>query len=1342
MPTADIPIVGPIINKVFGTRNERVVRKYLQRVEEINDLEPQARKLTDDQIRAKTAQFRQRIKGGEEAAKVLPEAFAVAREAMDRNIGLRNMFNPKYAEKFPVERLPAAARSLYEQTKAAMDAAPVMPPDEAFLGNEEPQAGWVYLDIPVELYEAARALFPESRPPFRARPFDVQLLGGMVLYSGKIAEMKTGEGKTIVGPLACYMASLEGWKVNVVTVNDYLVQRDRDWTYPFFRGLGLTVGAIHPMHMQDEDQKRLMYACDVVYGTTAEFGFDFLRDNMKRSVDAQVQRVREFAIVDEVDSILIDEARTPLIISGPAHEDSPRYELADQLARHLVKLQKPWNDADEKVEQTKRLIKGTEGDIRNAREKGQVPVLQKKLADLTASLPRLEKERDQFVRYYEMEKERKQVHVTHHGVAEAQKQAQLGSFYVGDNIDLPHLLGQSLRAHAVYELDVDYVVMPTQDSQSGRMEPDVVIVDVNTGRPMVGRQWSDGLHQAMQAKEGLKVRQETQTVATITIQNFFKMYKRLAGMTGTADTEAQEFNDIYKLDVVTIPTNLPVIRRDFEDVVYLTSKDKWEAIVEEIKNFHDMGRPVLVGTTSVEKSEVLSKMLTGKYGIRHEVLNAKQHEREANIVENAGQLGAVMIATNMAGRGTDIKLGPVSREALLDHWLRRSIAPRELTVESTDEQVRELIFRKIAPKELGIPKREADAMAFPELELSLLRHWARSYTFIDPKKIESMKAEDLKTSLDEHGRFRVHRIGWVSTIEQLGGLHVIGTERHESRRIDNQLRGRCGRQGDQGSSRFFVGLEDDLMKMFAGETTMKILSRLGMKEGDAIEHPMLSKSIVRAQRKVEERNFQVRKNILEYDEVMEHQRRGFYGTRQRVLDGRDVKGLMFEYIRGAAEAAIDKYLDPDYRAESIALFASEKLNTSISAERLRGRDADEMDAFVRKEAIDEARHEIAVTLGEYIPDGADPVDIDTKGLIDWASRRFAVELDSGDILEKPIKQVRDRLETAAHHQIDSTDLSDMDRFLVSDYGSTELAKWLRNTMELEFKPEELSAKQSREQIADMVIDRVRAAYQKREEEYPVDFTMELAMMSARSNPGQAMAFLAEWANKRLGLAWAADYVKTKNPQAIREELVAESRKFVESDRIDKAIAEAVAIKDDAALEEHLREKYNATFPLWMKRLKDEERANAIRSRVEGFLRSELLQFERFVLLEVLDTAWKDHLYAMDQLRDAIGFRAFSQQDPRIEYKREGSRLYNEMLNKVRDRVAEYVFKMRLRPQMAPAPQERPAAPQPGGGAPPGVPPGAPAPARPPAAVLNLGGAGTISGPGFDTFQAPPGSPQA
>ncbi|MCA9298064.1 MAG: hypothetical protein KDA28_03300, partial [Phycisphaerales bacterium] len=527
----DIPLVGPIINKLFGSRNERFVKRYTNRVEQITAQEPAIRALTDEQLREKTAVLRERFAKGESAVDLLVDAFAVAREAMDRAVGIRNVFNPKHREAFPADQLPANVKALYDQTIATIDATEDRAPEGDLLGAENPVPAWQWIDIPHEIYDAVRELFPESRPPFRARPFDVQLIGGMVLFQGKVAEMKTGEGKTIVAPRAAYLASLEGYKVNVVTVNDYLVQRDRDWTFPYFHALGLTVGAIHPNHMQSEDTKRLMYQCDVVYGTTAEFGFDYLRDNMKRSVDQQVQRVREYAIVDEVDSILIDEARTPLIISGPAHEEQPRYELADNLAKHLVEMQKEWNDADKKVEQCKNLIKGTEGDIRNARDKSAIPELQKRLDEANANLPKLQEQRDQFVQYYEVEEERKTVHLTHRGTDEAQKKAGVGSFYVGQNTDVPHLLEQALRAHAVYVKDKDYVILPVPDQQTGQTDMAIVIVDPNTGRPMYGRQWSDGLHQSIEAKEGVKIKQETQTVASITIQNFFKMYKKLAGMT-------------------------------------------------------------------------------------------------------------------------------------------------------------------------------------------------------------------------------------------------------------------------------------------------------------------------------------------------------------------------------------------------------------------------------------------------------------------------------------------------------------------------------------------------------------------------------------------------------------------------------------------------------------------------------------------------------------------------------------------------------------------------------------------------------------------------------------------
>jgi len=521
--------------RIFGSRNERILKSYHRRVEQINAWEATVSKLTDAELQAKTPEFQQRLAQGEKLSVVMLEALAVAREVMDRAVGIRNIFNPVHQfdpRNFP-RNLPGDVQTLYAQTAAQ---AAALEPKLILGGGEVPIPGWMQVEIPVAIYEAVRTLHPQSRPPFRARPFDVQLIGGMVLGEGKIAEMKTGEGKTIVSPLACYLACLENLKCNVVTVNDYLVQRDRDWVFPFYHHLGLSVGAIHPMHMQPQQGKFQAYACNVVYGTNSEFGFDYLRDNMAMSVEEQYQKRRDFCIIDEVDSILIDEARTPLIISGPAHEDTPRYELADQLARHLMQKQRQWDAGNEKVEQTKKRIKGLEGDIRNTNDKSTIPALREESRKLLENLPQLEAERDQFTNFYEVEREKKQSHLTHEGVAEAQKVANIGSFYVGNNMDLPHLLENALRAHVIYQRDKDYVVK----------DGEVIIVDEFTGRLMIGRQWSDGLHQAVEAKEKVKVKQETQTMATVTIQNYFKLFKRLAGMTGTAMTEGTEFAEIYK----------------------------------------------------------------------------------------------------------------------------------------------------------------------------------------------------------------------------------------------------------------------------------------------------------------------------------------------------------------------------------------------------------------------------------------------------------------------------------------------------------------------------------------------------------------------------------------------------------------------------------------------------------------------------------------------------------------------------------------------------------------------------------------------------------------------------
>ena len=498
-----VPFFGPLARLIFGTRNQRMVKRYLAEVARVNSFEPGIRALTDAELRAKSEEFRRRIAAGEKALDLRAEVFAVAREAMDRAVGLRTMLDPATdlsgaagsvlvssgGESAPIRgldasKLPAEAREMLESLRAQVAERPDLQPEGDLRGCAGPTPAWQTIDIPNRLYEAVRELHPTSRPPFRARPFDVQIVGAIVLSEGRIAEMKTGEGKTIVAPLAAYLAALEGLKVHVVTVNDYLVQRDRDWTFPFFRALGLTVGAIHPFHMQPPDRKIVAYSCDVIYGTTAEFGFDFLRDNMKMRTEEQVQKRHDFAIVDEVDSILIDEARTPLIISGPAHAHAPRYDLADTLARHLVSKQSAWNDANDRLDRAKVEAASLEGDIRSTRDKGEIPRMRERLAELKRQLPGLEADRDRHTQFYEVELDKKRATLTHEGVEEAQRNAGIGSFYVGDNIDMPHLLEQAIRAHAVYQRDRYYVVAPDDRGEAG-----VVIVDQNTGRKMVGRQW-------------------------------------------------------------------------------------------------------------------------------------------------------------------------------------------------------------------------------------------------------------------------------------------------------------------------------------------------------------------------------------------------------------------------------------------------------------------------------------------------------------------------------------------------------------------------------------------------------------------------------------------------------------------------------------------------------------------------------------------------------------------------------------------------------------------------------------------------------------------------------------
>jgi preprotein translocase subunit SecA len=695
-----------IVKKVIGSKNDRELKKLNPLIQQVNQLESEIKKLTDEQLQAKTDIFRQQLYEGKPLDDLMPEAFAVVREASVRTLKMRH--------------------------------------------------------------------------------FDVQLMGGIVLHQGKIAEMKTGEGKTLMATMPIYLNALEGKGTHVITVNDYLARRDAEWMGAIYRFLGLSVGVI--LHGMDDQERQAAYGCDVTYGTNNEFGFDYLRDNMKFKLEDYAQRELNFAIVDEVDSILIDEARTPLIISGPTEDRTDKYYLIDKI------------------------------------------------------IPRLNQKTD-----YEVEEKTKTVVLSDQGVARIEELLKITNLFEPSQMETLHHVNQALKAHILFKRDVDYVVKDNQ----------VMIVDEFTGRLMPGRRYSDGLHQALEAKEGVKIESENQTLASVTFQNFFRMYNKLAGMTGTADTEAVEFKQIYNLDVMVIPTNMPMIRIDNPDVIYKTKTEKYRAVVREIIERHQKGQPMLVGTISIDDSEKLSRMLTKK-GVRHEVLNAKFHEKEAEIVAQAGRKGALTIATNMAGRGTDIVLGGNA----------------------------EMLAKKKIKEDMSAAEQE---QIFSELQLQCER-----------EREEVLAA---------------------------GGLHILGTERHESRRIDNQLRGRSGRQGDPGSTRFYLALDDDLMRIFGSERIAKVMDTLGIEEDEPIEHGMISKAIENAQRRVEGHNFDIRKQLLEYDDVINKQRETIYALRRDILGQDNLRELALDYMDEVATELIERLVS---EKDPVAEWDYEALNAGFS----------------------------------------------------------------------------------------------------------------------------------------------------------------------------------------------------------------------------------------------------------------------------------------------------------------------------------------------------------------------------------------------------------------------------
>jgi preprotein translocase subunit SecA len=675
--------------------------------------------------------------------------------------------------------------------------------------KEKLAQGAVLDDLLVEAFAVVREA---GRRTLNMRHFDVQLIGGMVLHKGRIAEMKTGEGKTLVATLPCYLNALEGKGVHVITVNDYLAKRDSEWMGRLYKSLGMSVGVI--VHDLDDQERQAAYNSDITYGTNNEFGFDYLRDNMKFRIEDCVQRPHHYAIVDEVDSILIDEARTPLIISGPSEESTDKYYKINRIIPKLVR-----------------------GEVIEGREPGEKYT--------TGD--------------YTIDEKHRSAALTEEGVLKVEKLLNIGNLYDAGNIEFNHHVQQALRAHVLYQNDKDYVI---KDGDEG---PEVVIVDEFTGRLMPGRRWSDGLHQAIEAKEGVKIQRENQTLATITFQNYFRMYKKLSGMTGTAETEAAEFQKIYNLDVVVIPTNQPLIRKENPDVVYRTEDEKFRNAAKEIKEFNERGQPVLVGTISVEKSERLSGILK-KMGVKHEVLNAKNHEREASIVAQAGRRSAVTVSTNMAGRGTDILLGGnaefMAREACLKEKLAENL-PADQAQYVADEH---FYYFTHLDQFYRIPRGTWDGM---------------------------------------YARFKEATDAEHDVVTAVGGLHIVATERHESRRIDNQLRGRAGRQGDPGSSRFFLSLQDDLLRIFGGDRMQSLMLRLGMEEDVPIESGMITKRIAAAQKAVEAQNFESRKHLLEYDDVMNKQRQAVYGIRRGLLEGADQRERVREMVRGIIQQFLD-----------------------------------------------------------------------------------------------------------------------------------------------------------------------------------------------------------------------------------------------------------------------------------------------------------------------------------------------------------------------------------------------------------------------------------------------------
>ncbi len=1126
------------VTGLFGSSNARQVKRFESIVQKINGLEDSFSKLTDEQLRGKTEEFKQRLRDGQALDDILVEAFAVCREGGKRFLHMRH--------------------------------------------------------------------------------YDVQMIGGIVLHHGMIAEMVTGEGKTLVATLPTYLNALAGRGCHVVTVNDYLARRDMEWMAPLYMGLGLSVATIQSGLYNDERQAA--YAKDITYATNNELGFDYLRDNMRlagRNDDRfpkhlqQVQGPLAYAIIDEVDNILIDEARTPLIISGPAHQDIGKYSEADRVARQL--------------------------------------------------------KRDT---HFTVNEKDHTVNLTDEGVRAAEKLAGVESFYTAGNMEWPHLIDNALKAHFLYKCDVNYVVKDNS----------IVIVDDFTGRLMEGRQWSDGLHQSVEAKEGVKIKEETQTLATITLQNFFKLYDKIAGMTGTAMTEASEFLKIYKLDVIAIPTNRGMKRIEYADTIYLTEKEKFAAVAEDverttkfdlldmkdgsellgqirqenesqltltlndsreervvpssdIKHIHRRGRPVLIGTVSIEKSEQLSRQLELR-GIPHQVLNAKHHGREAVIIAQAGRLSGVTIATNMAGRGTDIILGG-NPETMAWAQLQDKYATR-----------------------LDVPREEWEALV------------------ADIENRENMKVAG-------------------EQVRTIGGLYVIGTERHESRRIDLQLRGRCGRQGDPGSSRFYLSLEDDLMRIFAGDWVRGMMGKLGMGEGEAIENAFVSRRITAAQKKVEERNFEIRKNLLEYDEVMDQQRKRVYSYRQQILDGVGCRHLVLEQISQQIEHYVHMYTDPIFGAEAYTKWVSKKLSCELEPRDFRNLDPGTASAYAIDASERSAETQILDAIEENLPLEEDQDDWNWSALSKWVNTRYGTNYSVGDLKKIPRDQIDEKLIERVFERLAATDLSEGAPMLDGDYGLRMLVGWMKNKFDIELELEDFRAREA-DDICSELTKIAEQAYSRKELEYPVIAGITRFGRPAGNNQYQLdKDSLVAWAKSRFDTDISDEEMTTESLGVVRERLVERSgahsaigdqlantaqtkvKEFF-GDAEPNTSAKYIAGNNGALkslttwLGENLQYKID---PDKLGEMDESQVSREVEQAVADRFHPEIRRMERQVLLSIVDSSWKDHLLAMDHLRSAISLKSYAQMDPKVEYKREGMRMYGDMWFSIGERMTDLIFRM-------------------------------------------------------------------